>query len=111
MSLQIEASIARELPIMVKEPLSKMSVENQSMFVEEYKRKSKSKGLMIILAIFFPIHLFLLGKTGLGIAYWLTGGGMGIWWLIEIFMASKRATEFNGDLGTQIMRDMKLMAV
>ena len=98
MGLQVEASVANSLPLMVKEPLSKMPVERQSVFVEEFKKKQKSKGVMIALAIFFPIQLFLLGKTGLGIVYWLTGGGMGFWWLIEIFLTSKRVDEYNGDV-------------
>ena len=110
MSLQIEESIAKVLPIMVKEPLSKMPAEKQSVFAEEFKKKGKSKGVMIALAIFFPIQLFFLDKKGLGIVYWLTGGGLGIWWLIEIFLTSKRVNEYNGDVGTVIMRDMKLLA-
>lgn len=109
MTLQIEPSIARNLPIMVKEPLAKMPPAKQSVFVEEYKRRRKSKILMVALAILFPIQLFLLGKTGLGVVFWLTGGGMGIWWFVEVFLTSKRVTEFNGDIAIRIMRDMKLM--
>lgn len=110
MSLEIEQSIARDLPIMVKEPLSKLPTDKQSVFAEEYKKRSKSKGLMIVLAILFPIQLFLLGKTGLGIAYWVTGGGMGIWWFIEIFLTSKRVSDYNGDIGIAVLRDMKMMS-
>ena len=110
MTLQIEPSIARDLPIMVKEPLSKLPTEQQSVFSEEFQKRCKSKGLMIALAVLFPIQLFLLGKTGLGIAFWLTGGGIGIWWLIEIFMTPKRVSDFNGDVSVQVLRDMKMMA-
>lgn len=110
MPLQIEPSIAKYLPMMIKEPLSKMPTEKQALFVEEYKKQCKSNGLMIALAILFPIQLFLLGKSGLGIAYWFTFGGMGVWWVVEIFLTPKRVSDFNGDVGMQIMRDMKLMA-
>jgi hypothetical protein len=64
---------------------------------------------LIILAIFFPIQLFLLGKTGLGVAFWLTGGGTGIWWIIEIIMTNKRVQEYNENVATTIMRDLKIM--
>lgn len=110
MSLDIENSIADQLPSMVKEALSKMPAEKQAQFVEEYKRKEKNPVLMIILAVIFPIQLFLLGKVGLGIAYWLTGGGCGIWWIIEIILASKRTKEYNEDVAKSIMRDMKVMS-
>jgi hypothetical protein len=110
MALEIESSISDVLPSMVKEALSKLPAEKQGMFVEEFKRKAKSPGLMIALAILFPIQLVLLGKTGLQIAFWVTFGGFGFWWIAEIFMAHKRAREFNEDLAKTIVRDIKIMA-
>jgi len=110
MSLEIENSIADQLPSIVKEALSKMPPEKQSQFVEEYNRKSKSFGLMLTLAIIFPIQLFLLGKTGLGVAYILTAGGCGVWWAIEIALTHKRVNEYNQDIAKSIMRDMKVMS-
>ena len=110
MALEIENSIADVLPSMVKESLSRLPPERQGMFVEEYRRKAKSPALMLVLAIFFPIQLFLLGKTGLGVAYWITFGGGGVWWLIEIFLAMKRTNDFNEDLAKIIVRDIKIMA-
>ncbi len=109
MSLEIESSVADKLPNMVKTSLAKLSTEHQSQFVEEYKRKSKNLGVMMVLAILFPIQLFLLGKTGLGVALWLTGGGLGIWWLIEIFLTPKRVKDYNENIATTIMRDLKIM--
>ena len=110
MALEITPSMAEMLPTTVKSALSKMSTEDQSMFQEQFGRKCKGSGLMLILAIFFPIQLFMLGKTGLGIAYWLTGGGMGIWWVIEIFITGKRVREYNEDVATKTLTDMKIMS-
>ncbi len=109
MPLEIENSIADQLPSIVKEALSKMPPEKQSQFVEDYKRKSKSYGAMLALSILFPIQLFLLGKTGLGVAFLLTGGGCFVWWIVEIFLTNKRVREFNEDVAKAIMRDMKVM--
>jgi hypothetical protein len=94
---------------MVKEALSKLPAEKQSMFVEEYKRKAKSPGAMLALAILFPIQLVLLKRTGLWIAYLFTAGGLGIWWLIEIFIAFPRTRSFNHDVAKEIVRDIKIM--
>jgi hypothetical protein len=110
MSLEIEASIVDVLPSMVKAALSTLPPEKQGLFVEEYKRKAKSPGLMLVLAIFFPIQLFLLGKTGLALAFLLTGGGFFVWWFIEIFLARKRTREYNEDIAKAIVRDLKIMA-
>lgn len=110
MALEIEPSISDVLPSMVKEALSRLPIEKQSMFVDEFNRKRRDSGIMLALAILFPIQLFLLGKTGLGIAFWLTGGGCGVWWLIEVFMAFKRTRDFNEDIAKAIVRDIKIMA-
>lgn len=109
MSLELETSIADVLPSMVKETLSRLPVEKQAMFAEEYKRKAKNPILMLVFAIFLPIQLFLLGKTGLGIAYLLTGGGCGLWYVVEIALAVKRTKDFNEDLAKTIVRDLKIM--
>lgn len=43
----------------------------------------------LILAIFLGVlgvHRFYVGKVGTGILMLLTGGGCGIWWLVDIIM-------------------------
>lgn len=109
MALEIKPSIADKLPMTVKSVLAKMETEDQINFQDEFQRKSKSAGLMLFLAIFFPIQHFILGKFGIGLVFWFTGWGFGIWYFIEWFLASKRVREFNGDVATKILTDMKLM--
>ncbi|PLV58487.1 hypothetical protein BPSP16_08305 [Brachyspira pilosicoli SP16] len=33
-----------------------------------------------------PVHRFYVGKIGTGILYWLTAGGLGIWYIVDIVM-------------------------
>ena len=46
----------------------------------------KSWVVTLILAIFLPVHRFYVGKIGTGILYWLTAGGLGIWYIVDIVM-------------------------
>lgn len=40
----------------------------------------------LLLAIFLPVHRFYVVKVGTGILYWLTVGGFGIWYIVDIVL-------------------------
>lgn len=49
----------------------------------------KNRTVALVLCIFlgvFGIHRFYVGKVGTGILMLFTGGGFGIWWIIDIIM-------------------------
>lgn len=46
----------------------------------------------------------------MGILYWLTWGGLGGWWLIEIFTVWGRTARFNEDAAVALVRDTKIMS-
>ena len=71
-----------------------MTPEQKMMFQSQYQNERKNPSTSLILA-FFGLHYFYLGKIGLGIVFWLTGGGFGIWWLIDLFRAKGMAEAFN----------------
>lgn len=93
----------------VKIALDKLSPEYQSLFWENYNRRKRNTTSMVLLAIFFPIQLFLLDKVGLGILFLITGGGLMVWWVIEIFATSGRVKAYNNDVATAVLRDLKLL--
>lgn len=60
----------------------------------------KNPVVSLILSIFlgeFGFDRFYIGNIGLGILKLLTGGGCGVWWLIDLFliMESTRRVNYN----------------
>ena len=109
--LYIPASIADDLPSMVKNELAKMSPQKQSEFVEEFERKSKSLGIgYLFLVIVLAMHYGYLRKWGLQIVFWLTGGGFAVWWIIDLFRLPALVKNYNKDIATDIMRNLKAIS-
>ena len=109
--LYISASVADSLPSMVKNELAKMSAQKQEEFVEEYKRKAKSLGVAyLLLIIVLAMHYGYLRQWGLQIVFWLTGSGFFIWWFIDLFRLPGLVKNYNKDIATDIMRNLKAMS-
>lgn len=77
--------------------------EQKSAFAAEYGHRKRSLVAMMALAIIFPIQLFFLGKIGLAVAFLLTGGGLGIWYVIEWFLTPGRVRDYNAKVANEII--------
>lgn len=94
---------------LVQSALSKMDEEERLTFEAELARQQKEAWVYVLLAICFPIQLALLGKWGLQIVFWLTGGGFFVWWIIEWFLTPKRVREYNDEKATEIARTLSIV--
>jgi hypothetical protein len=71
-------------------------------FHSQYSSEKKGPGVVVILAVMFGFDRFYLGQIGLGLLKWLTLGGLGLWWLIDIFTAAGRTNKFNRNKAREI---------
>ncbi len=55
----------------------------------------KSLADAYILLILFGAHYAYLDKWKLQIIFWLTGGGLGIWWVISFFTLPAKVKHYN----------------
>ena len=109
--LYISASIVDNLPSMVRNELAKMTAQKQDEFVEEYRRKAKSLGTAyLFLIIVLAMHYGYLKKWGLQVVFWLTGGGFLIWWFIDLFRLPGLVNNYNKDIATDTMRNLKAIS-
>jgi len=109
--LFISASISDSLPAMVRNELATLSAQRQQEFVEEYNRKKKSLGIAyLFLIIVFALHYGYLRKWGLQFLFWFTAGGLGIWWIIDLFRLPGLIKDYNMDIANEVMRNLKTIS-
>lgn len=68
----------------------------------ELQSKIKSTGTAILFWFLLGAHFAYLGKWGLQILFWVTLGGIGIWFLIELFLISGRVSKYNAVIFEQL---------
>jgi len=86
------ANFSPEVLPAVKNKLEQMD-DTQVMYLQSVSFKKPSTILLI--AIFLGWERFFLGDIALGVVKVLTGYGCGIWGLIDMFTAKKRAMKYN----------------
>jgi hypothetical protein len=95
-----------DLPPVAVPAFQGLSDEDKLRFAAEFNVRKRSLVVMILLAVLFPIQLFFLGKIVLGILFLITGGGFGIWWVVEWFLTPRRVNEYNTAVANQILTRM-----
>src|SRR5574344_47063 len=78
--------------VIVKEKLEQLSEEK---FYIIQGLEFQKPSMILIIAIFLGWERFWLDDVGLGVVKIVTGYGCGIWWLVDIISAKKRAKEYN----------------
>ena len=67
------------------------------MHTTKYRLKSRIRNIGIAYVLFFvaAAHYAYVNKWGTQILFWLTLGGLGIWWIIDIFRMPSIIEDFN----------------
>lgn len=79
---------------MVKERLEQLDDPKANMLLAQLKDPTISLVLSILLGG-YGIDRIYIGEVGLGILKLLTCGGLGVWWLIDLFLIMERTRENN----------------
>jgi hypothetical protein len=106
-NLYLSNSIVGNLPAMVRNELAKLSSQKQEEFLEEYERKEKSIFVGYLFWLFFGWHYAYQKKWGIQVLFWITAGGLFIWWLIDIFRVSSMINNYNKDKAIEVMRNLR----
>lgn len=110
MALLVSAETRKHLSPMVVSSLTKLNDEQQGFFEEAFNQKKRSYAVHQLLAIFFPIQFFIRGDVLLGILFWITGGGLWVWWVWEIFTQRSKVRDYNDKVATEVLRDLRVLS-
>lgn len=80
-----DVSAINQLPPSVQMAVSQMQPANQKAFFLEYNQKRRKKWVGYFALIFIGWHYLYVGKVGVQFAFWLTLGGFGFWWFVDLF--------------------------
>ena len=76
-------------------------------FQSQYGSERKDRGTALIMAVLGWDRLWF-GDVGLGVLKYITAGGCGLWWLIDIFTAGSRCDDFNRRKAQEMVNAVKL---
>jgi len=101
--------MAEITPLELAEISRSLTDTQKLIFNQQYASDKKDRGTAVILAI-FGYDRFWLGDITLGVIKYITLGGCGIWWLIDLFTATNRADELNRRKAREIIDGIQMSA-
>jgi hypothetical protein len=101
--------IKTHLPYNLSDEVLELPDEAQMEFLYEYQDKEKSVLISYILQFAVWAHYGYMGQWGLQILFWLTGGGLGLWWFILWFTIPGSVKNKNIEMGRKLLRKYKAM--
>lgn len=108
--LDLPGWVKSNLPSMVISELLQLPAVKQREFLEEFKRKYKSKMIAYVFWLFFGFHYAYLKNWNMQVIFSLTGGGCFIWYFIDLFRIPSMTSNCNKDIAIEIMRNLKVVS-
>lgn len=88
-----------------------MTDAQKMVFLATYNGEKKDRTLALILSIFLGelgIDRFYVGDIGLGFGKLLTLGGLGVWWLIDLFLIMERVDSINREKARTAAKEARM---
>lgn len=83
--------------------------EAQRQYVLSKLSKEKESSIAYICWFVVGVHYFYLGKPIINLLYWITGGGFGIWAIIDLFRIPGLVREYNTNFTHKLVKEAKTL--
>ncbi|MCP4750881.1 MAG: TM2 domain-containing protein [Proteobacteria bacterium] len=108
-SLPVVSTGTDDLPATVREALSKLPSILKEEFMEEYRIQYRHVGVSYLLWLIpppFSCHYLYMRRRFLQVLYFLTCGGVFVWWLADLFRMPQLIQEDNRKTARKILKKM-----
>lgn len=92
-----------DLPPVAAAAYQQLNDQQKLAFNAHYNSPKRSMALLVALSILLPIQLFFLGRVLLGILFLVTGGGFGVWYIVEWFLTPGRVRNHNPRVASEAL--------
>lgn len=93
------------LPELLKEHVATMPAAAQELFMERYNSGAKSLKITY-LSMVVGVHYGYLGRWDDQLFFYLTLGGVGFWWVSDLFRIRGMVGHYNTTLARNILKDI-----
>ena len=93
-------------PMQLSDIRTKLETMDDEKFIMLNAMELRNPTTILVIAIVLGWERFFLDDIGLGLLKVLTGYGCGIWWLVDIISAKKRAQDYNYNKFIQFLNMM-----
>ena len=101
-------ALQKQIPDAVLRKLSSMGEDACLSFDEEFAKKKKSPMLAWFL-VSAGLHYAYIGRVWLTLAFIFTYGGLGVWWLIDLFRVKGMVRIHNRTIAIQVLKDIQVL--
>jgi len=98
-----------QMPEAVAQKVESMELVNQAAFEDEFNKKRKSLGTSYFFWL-FGFHYLYMGKFMTFIFFFITFGGLFIWWLFDVFRLPSIVRNHNKTVALSVLRDIQVLS-
>ena len=104
---RLSPELRSHVPVDVRRSAVNWTPEQKDIFVARFNSQSKETTIAYITWFALGAHYAYLGDWGKQVLYWITGGGLGIWALIDLFNMEDLVREKNREIAREIAMEVE----
>lgn len=96
-----------DVPAGVREQLAALPRPTQEAFHEAYRRRARSTATAYAICLLVGGQYGYVGRWGLQILFWLTLGGLLVWWTVDLFRIPAMVRRYNELVAQELLRALR----